>query len=284
MEILQGYFGVLIAILAWGSYMVPLKKETQLSPLWFQAWVSVGIGASSLAIGALRGFPSFSLWGVGAGLLWTLGAAFSFLAVKHEGLSGASTRWMGTGILVSFVIGTLVLGESVQLWVALPGLALLIGGLLLVSKSGDSKASQASGFAIFHYWRSIGAGTIFGSYLLPMQLAQIPSWDFIAPMGAGILLGGLGLLVGKPVATPRLRWICIGCGLGWNCANIGSLVAVSALGFAVGFPLTQLALLVSISWGVFRFGESPLPSQRRFLALAAISLLFGAALLGLSRQ
>ncbi len=282
MTLIHGYFGVLVAIVAWGSYMVPLKKETNLAPLWFQAWVSIGIGASSLLFGAFHGFPTFSFWGVFAGIIWSLGAAGSFLAVQHEGLSGASTRWMGTGILVSFFIGAFLLREKVSLLIALPGILLLITGLIVVSKASDV-STQNKSMNPFRYWRSIGAGLVFGSYLLPMQLANIPAWDFIAPMGLGILLSGLFFMALRFPATPRLRITCIGCGLAWNCANVGSLVAVQTLGFAVGFPLTQLALLVSIAWGVLCFGESPLPSQRRFLVVAASCLLAGAAFLGASR-
>ena len=282
MNEMHGYLGVLVAILAWGSYMVPLKSYHKISPLWFQGWLSVGVGFSSLAIGAWRGFPSFSLWGIFAGLLWTIGAASSFLAVRHEGLSGASTRWMGTGILVSFAIGLFLLGEKVRLELAVPGVLLLIGGLFVVSKAGEDPKNNVK-MSIFRYWRSVGAGCIFGSYLLPMQLAQINPMDFVAPMGTGIMLGGILLLSRRPPSHTGLLPICIGCGLAWNLANLGSLIAVQTIGFAVGFPLTQLALLVSISWGIFLFGESPLPRQRRFLMLAAIFLLIGAALLGLSR-
>ena len=277
----HGYLGVIVAILAWGSYTVPLKRAQGLSPIWFQVWLSVGIGASSLLLGWVHGFHSFSLWGVLAGLVWTGGAAGSFFAVQKEGLSGSSTRWMGTGILVSFLCGIVVLHEHIALGLGVLGVLFLLLGLVLVSKAGDHVAG--SSFRPWQYWRSISAGLIFGSYLLPMQLAHVASMDFVAPMGAGILLGGLALaLLFRPQASPGLRWVSVGCGIAWNCANIGSLWAVQGLGFAVGFPLTQLALLVSVSLGVFYFHESPLPWQRRMLALATLSLLVGAALLGVS--
>jgi len=277
----HGYLGVAVAILAWGSYTVPLKRTAGLSPVWFQVWLSMGIGASSLLFGLYHGFPSFSLWGIVSGIAWTAGAACSFFAVQKEGLSGASTRWMGTGILVSFLSGILVLHEHVSLAFGLPGVALLLLGLLLVSKAGDSTGDTA--FKPWKYWRSVFAGLVFGTYLLPMQIAHVESMNFVAPMGAGILIGGIALaLVFKPNASPGLRFVSIGCGLAWNCANVGSLWAVQGLGFAVGFPLTQLALLVSIGLGVFVFHESPLPKQRKILAAAAASLLLGAGLLGLS--
>ncbi|HSQ40910.1 MAG TPA: GRP family sugar transporter [Fibrobacteraceae bacterium] len=284
MEQLHGLIAVLVAIVAWGSYTVPLKQREDISPFWFQWWLSLGIGLSSLIFGAFRGFAAFSLWGIFAGLCWTFGAACSFLAVQKEGMSGASTRWMGVGILVSFSSGVFVLGERVSMALALPGVLLLLAGLLFVSQaSADEIGIRCFGF--LKYWRSLCAGVVFGAYLLPMRLAQVQSWDFVAPMGIGIFVGALVfLLILRPAPSPGFRWISLGCGLAWNLANVGSLVAVQVFGLAIGFPLTQLALLVSISWGVFHFGESPLPCQRRFLMLAAISLLAGAALLGFSAR
>ncbi|MBI2075862.1 MAG: hypothetical protein HYT72_01270 [Candidatus Aenigmarchaeota archaeon] len=41
----------------------------------------------------------------------------------------------------------------------------------------------------------------------------------------------------------------------WNAASLSSLYAVSFLGFAIGVPLTQLALIISALWGVFYFKE-----------------------------
>jgi len=280
---LSGIFGILVAIIAWGSYTVPLKKAQNLNPLWFQFWLSMGIGASSLALGLFRGFAEFPWWGIFSGLVWTAGAACSFLAVQHEGLSGASTRWMGTGILVSFLIGVVILGEKVALVWALPGVLLLLLGLILVSRAGDAQPTAKTSFSPLRYWRSVFAGTVFGSYLLPLQWAHVDSFSFVPPMGLGIVIGGvLLLLIKKPKASLGWRGVSMGCGLAWNLANVGSLIAVRQIGFAVGFPLTQLALLVSISWGIFAFGESNTPRQRRNLLIAAILLLSGAALLGIA--
>jgi glucose uptake protein len=279
----QGILAVLVAVMAWGSYTVPLKRATGLSPFWFQIWCSVGIGISSLALGAWRGFPSFSPWGVLGGLFWSVGAACSFLAVQKEGLSGASTRWMGTGILVSFLSGVFLLGEPVHFLLAFPGILLLIAGLFLVSRASPPSA-PGTAKSLFANWRSIVAGVIFGAYLLPLQIAKVESMDFVAPMGLGILGGAFLIwIIFRPKSSPGMRVLSMGCGLAWNFANLGSLIAVQSLGMAVGFPLTQLALLVSIAWGVFVFKEAPLPSQKRFLALAALTLLVGAALLGISR-
>jgi len=282
---MTGYIGILVAIIAWGSYMVPLKKAQNLSPLWFQFWLSIGIGASSLAFGLWHGFSTFYGWGLFSGLAWTVGAACSFLAVQHEGLSGASTRWMGTGILVSFAIGVFLLHEKVALVLAVPGVFFLLAGLMLVSRAGDQSPEENPPRSPFRYWRSVVAGLIFGSYLLPMQWFALEPFSLVLPMGLGIFLGSAILLLWvKPSSSPGWRGISMGCGLAWNCANVGSIIAVREIGYAIGFPLTQLALLISISWGVFVFGESNTPHQRRYLLCAAILFLSGATLLGIAHR
>lgn len=296
MENLLGIFGLLTAILAWGSYMVPLKGQADLSPLRFQVWMSLGIGLSSIAVGVMRGFPSFSLMGIGSGIIWTIGALLSFWAIRVEGLAGASSRWMGTGILVSFLSGVVVLGEKVNQYLAFGGVLFLIFGLVLISKADSGVHSESSSnFAtnplqksifkqIFKYWRSVVSGVIFGTYLLPLPFADVNAFDYIAPMGVGILLGGILIAIILPKTQKAPPALSIGCGLAWNLANIGSLFTVNAFGFAVGFPLTQLALLVSLAWSVGLYGEYSAKSAKIRLLLGAIILLMGATLLGLARK
>lgn len=276
--------GLLTAILAWGSYMVPLKKHANLSPLRFQAWMSLGIGVSSLLIGLWRGFPNFSFWGIGSGLLWSVGALLSFYAIRAEGLAGASSRWMGTGILTSFLSGVLILHEKVNLPIALVGVLLLVIGLVGITRAGSTSQVTAAPKGFFPYWRSVVSGLIFGNYLLPLPFSGVDSFDYIAPMGLGILLGGVVIAMLTPAKEVAPRVVSVGSGLAWNLANVGSLLAVEGFGFAVGFPLTQLALLVSLAWSVGVFGEYAERKSRIRLVSGALILLFGAALLGLARK
>ncbi len=276
--------GLITAILAWGSYMVPLKKHANLSPLRFQAWMSLGIGVSSLLVGVLRGYPNFTFWGIGSGLLWSVGALLSFYAIRVEGLAGASSRWMGTGILTSFLSGVVILQEKVNLPIALAGVLLLVVGLVGITRAGASQQTSNAPKGFFPYWRSVLSGLIFGNYLLPLPFSGVDSFDYIAPMGLGILLGGLGIAAFTSSKEVAPRMVSVGSGLAWNLANVGSLLAVEGFGFAVGFPLTQLALLVSLAWSVGVFGEYADTKSRIRLLSGAVILLFGAALLGLARK
>jgi glucose uptake protein len=106
----------------------------------------------------------------------------------------------------------------------------------------------------------------------------------VLPMGLGIGLGALVLVVWKrPGNSAKMAPWGIGAGLLWNVANLSSFLAVDSLGYAVGFPLTQMALVVSILWGILLFREAPTRAHKVRLAVAALFLLTGAALLALGR-
>jgi hypothetical protein len=70
-------------------------------------------------------------------------------------------------------------------------------------------------------------------------------------------------------------------GLIWNVGNICSIVATLYLGMTIGFPLTQMALLVLGFWGMVLFKEvTRIPAIISFFASACV-LLGGAVLLSL---
>jgi glucose uptake protein len=276
-ESLSGVVGALIAAFCWGSYLVPLKRYPELPTAKLQWWASVAIFVSSLLLWLTRGMPALSAWGVMAGLFWTLGGRLSFEAVRHEGLAGASTRWMGVGILTSFAVGYFVFHEAVVLVWGLGGLMLLLVGLAFAGGGPGSGGGLP--------WRSVLAGLVFGTYLVPLRLSGVSALDFAPPMALGILLGALplGWHARHHRVTSGVRWLLLLAGLVWNVANVASFYAISGLGLAVGFPLTQLALVVSLAWGILAFGEVPGRKARLRIALGAALLLAGASSLGLGR-
>ena len=76
-------------------------------------------------------------------------------------------------------------------------------------------------------------------------------------------------------------------GLLWTIGQHGCFWAIDtkgALGYAVGYPLTQLNLLVNLLWGVIAFHEYPTKPERIKLAIATSVILAGATLLALSKM
>jgi glucose uptake protein len=75
-------------------------------------------------------------------------------------------------------------------------------------------------------------------------------------------------------------------GILWMVGMHGCFWAIDvngALGYAIGYPLTQLNLLVNLGWGVLVFGEYKTARERIRLLLATFVILAGAVLLTLSK-
>jgi len=75
----------------------------------------------------------------------------------------------------------------------------------------------------------------------------------------------------KETALPGL-----GAGVLWNIGNVGSIIATANLSLSIGFPLSQLALLVAGFWGLTIFNEFPLRMQKIQFLISAATLIFGA--------
>ncbi len=70
-------------------------------------------------------------------------------------------------------------------------------------------------------------------------------------------------------------------GLLWSIGNFASIYAVKYLGLTIGFPLTQMALVVSGLWGIFFYREVNRRSAIVMFFVSAAIILLGAALLSL---
>ena len=290
----NSYIGALLAIVIFGSYMVPLKKWSSYSSWAFLSMMTTGALICSLVIAFITGTFNMNPMGLLCGLLWVAGGAFSFWAVQAESdLAGAGVRAMGVSILASFLSGVLLFGESSNFAFSIPAIICFLVGL--------SRLSPSTGGSVLKNWRSFLGGFVFGTYLIPFKLAtadglQLTDLEFMCPLTIGIFIGSQ-VLVGiltlkrkKSFGFPLVpSVICVGTGALWVIGMhgcfwaIAPIVAGGSLGYAVGYPLTQLNLLVNLCWGVFIFGEYKTAKERIKLLLATFIILAGAVLLTLSK-
>ena len=290
----NSYIGALLAIVIFGSYMVPLKKWSSYSSWAFLSMMTTGALICSLVIAFITGTFNMNPMGLLCGLLWVAGGAFSFWAVQAESdLAGAGVRAMGVSILASFLSGVLLFGESSNFAFSIPAIICFLVGL--------SRLTPSTGGSVFKNWRSFLGGFVFGTYLIPFKLAtanglQLTDLEFMCPLTIGIFIGSQ-VLVGiltlkrkKSFGFPLVpSVICVGTGALWVIGMHGCFWAIApiaaggSLGYAVGYPLTQLNLLVNLCWGVFIFGEYKTAKERIKLLLATFIILAGAVLLTLSK-
>lgn len=256
--------------------------------------MTTGALICSLVIAFVTGTFNLNPIGLLCGLLWVAGGAFSFWAVQAEAdLAGAGVRAMGVSILASFLSGVLLFGEPSNFVLSVPAIICFLVGL--------SRLTPSAGGSVLKNWRSFLGGFVFGTYLIPFKVAtahglQLTDLEFMCPAAIGIFIGSqilVGILTlkrkksfGFPL-VPSL--VCTATGALWvfgmhGCFwAIASVDAGGSLGYAVGYPLSQLNLLVNLCWGVIVFGEYKTAKERIKLLLATFIILAGAVLLTLSK-
>jgi len=136
---------------------------------------------------------------------------------------------------------------------------------------------------------AVVSGIFNGSSLVPFKFmpSDIESVAYIASFGVGVVVVSpticffyflikrqLPVFHFKAVSLPAMA-----SGVIWSIANVGSIFATKYLGLTVGYPLTQLSLVIAGLWGMFLFGELQGKRTRIQFFLATAVLLAGAALL-----
>jgi len=130
-----------------------------------------------------------------------------------------------------------------------------------------------------------------GSMLAPIQFAgeQAQSINFIVSFGIGVLaITPIFATIYFTALRKMPNWDLehlllpgILCGLMWNIGNGASIYATNSLGFTVGFPLAQCALLVGGFWGIVLFKEITGFPRIALYVCGCFVLLGGAVLLAL---
>lgn len=281
----NSYIGVVLAVIAFGTYMVPLKAWPKFSSWAYLSCVGLGLAVGELIISLVTGTLCVLPVGLLCGFLWVIAGAFCFWAVKVEDLAGAGVRAMGMSILASFLSGVLVFAESTLLYFSIPAIVLLLFGLKMLAPPQGN---------VFKNWRSLLAGAIFGLFLIPYKFTDIPLLEFMSSFTIGIFIAAqllVGILCIKRRAIFEFRLapsvVSVFMGLLWVIGQHGCFWAIDtkgALGYAVGYPLTQLNLLVNLLWGVVVFHEYPTKPERIKLAIATMVILGGAVLLAMSKM
>lgn len=278
----NSYLGAFLAVIAFGTYMAPLKKWPLFSSWTFLPVLSWGLFISANVVGFLTNTIQLNSIGLLCGFIWVGGGALCFWAVqKEKDLAGTGVRSMGISILTSFLVGVFLFKEAIHLYFSIPAILAILLGLSLLAPQG---------IHFFRNWRSLAAGAIFGSYLIPYQLLEMNYMDFIYPFSTGIFITShlLIFVLYKKRAiqiTPMKGAIfaTMGAGVLWMVGTHGCFWALNGLGYAIGYPLTQLNLLVNLMWGIIIFKEYPTAKERLKIVFAAMIILIGALFLTLAR-
>ena len=155
--VLVGYVAAVLSAVFNGSFTSPYKIERvakfNLHPILFTQYVSIGAFLSSLLVIPFLPYNKyvtkfdddevddreatefvFSWLGLIAGTLLVIALGASFLAIERIGVALAQGTFGGTAIIVSYVWGTVIFGESPSnVALSVFGLLLLIVGVLCIA-------------------------------------------------------------------------------------------------------------------------------------------------------
>lgn len=285
----------LITVLAWGSWLTPSQRirfRNQQIKTFYVAAANLLLATIVFSLQGFQGLSRPVFWlPFAGGLAWALSSYFAFTATERLGMARAFGIWSPLNSVVSLLWGGLLFGEFANLGEpALARLAgslilILAGVLLIIFAKGAGGQSQAAGASWVGLLGALGAGVLWGSYYIPIQLSAASLWVAAFPLAVGIFTGSaiLAALAGQPLRLERSSDFArvSATGLLWGIGNYAMLLLVEQIGAGRGYTISQLGIVVNGLLGIFLL-KDPLPGSRAaWLTLAGCLLaMTGAILLG----
>ena len=274
--------GLSLAVFAaffFGTYYVPLKRINGIDSYTYQFFVGIGAIIVGVSASFLLGIPlQINVIGLIPGIIWAAANLISVNAIRYMGVSGVAIA-QAVIVLVSFLWGVIFFQESFEsITLAIAGISLLILGLPLIS-SRDKGSSIRKGFALF-----VIAGIIWGSVYVAPLMYKMSAGSIIPSMMFGIFVSGiLSFSAGKRHTSASGALNSVFSGILWAIGNVSAALSIDYIGLALAGPIPQLAMLVSVSWGVLYFKEVREKGKVARVVIGGIVLVIGAILLALAK-
>lgn len=259
----------LLTVIAWGIWLAPSQTvpfSNERVRTFYVALANLGV---ALLVGLVAGLDELDLrtaLSAGAGgLIWALSGFFAFYATNRLGIARAMGIWSPLNVAVSFFWGILLFGElrgvawtrwliiAAAVALALVGLRFILFANIRLDEALGKISSRMGILA------ALGSGVLWGSYFIPLQLAEVSIWISVLPMSVGILLGGIvGVWIGRdnlrlPKSSDYVRSLATG--LLWGIGNYGSLKLMELIGTGKGFTIAQMCVVINALVGIYWFHQ-----------------------------
>jgi glucose uptake protein len=179
-------------------------------------------------------------------------------------------------VILSTAWGLTVFGENPNGPLLVLALLAVLGAAFCMILSSEDETMVRH--RVRGYLLAAVLGVCHGSYFVPLQNSDVPIQTILLPVAIGMVLTMSLIIIASrakvwfgAMATTRMTLAGIILGGG----NYFALATMSELGVSLGYPLTQLGIVVNTLWGVFLFHEV---TTRRGKVLVVLGV--GAALIG----
>jgi len=278
---LIGFVYAFISIITWGTFLVPFKK-IKADIYYSQFLMCLGIFIPSMIISLLLNFPlNLTFLGLLPGVIWTIGNFLCLLAIEDIGISRANPLWM-LNILVGSAFGIVLFRELtgfMSIVFGLVGVLCIFTGCVLIGRTKKEVEKSRRRGIIF----AVVAGIFFGTTYVPLKITGMTGNEYFFQMTIGIILTSIVIFLLKR-SVPKNLQIKKGLASGtlWAIGNLFGVYTVAMLGMSRGYPLAQLAVLISTAWGLFYFKEFTQKKQRIRIMISTLIILVGALFIGLA--
>ena len=286
-------FGVIFALLAaifWGTYVVSTVKLKD-SPFLIVSIIGTTVFIISLIVYSITS-PSITtsiiFFGFVAGVLWSLAQIYYLVGLRKTKFGRYASICSAFQILLNFFIGIIIFNELLSaglanLITAFIGILFLIIGVFLVSYLREAGKSELSKYGLL--FASLAA-ILWSLQFVSFRLSNANPLSIMPSMGLGMAITAwvYTLLKDRKVSMTlsSLKMSSLS-GVIWITGNYLGFFAISDIGLARGFSITQISALVAVFWSIIYFREFREKKSISMLILSVIVIILGAALMAFAK-
>ncbi|MBM7543683.1 glucose uptake protein [Weissella beninensis] len=305
------YLIALIPALAWGSTGL---FSTKLGGSAGQQTLGMTVGAMAFGLLTFIGFvvpnqinAGMNIWIVGllSGLLWAVGQAGQFTAIKAMGVSNA-IPWSTAGQIVgNAALAATVLGEwsTAKMWIfGTIAIFLVVVGAMLTAKR-DKAANEDDMAGKTEATRGLIAILIStagyaGYFIIPNLMRKVGyisstianrnhGVDYmtatIFPQSIGMVIGAFLIVIffmrEASVMFQAPTWRNMLTGAAWGVGNLAMFISAATIGQAVAVTMSQMGIIVGTFGGIFILHERKTSTQMKFIVIGSIMIVAGGILI-----
>jgi glucose uptake protein len=220
------------------------------------------------------------------GLLWTVGQNGQFHAMKHLGVSIGLPISTGGQLLLNTIAGAVIFHEWTKtrdVTLGILAIVLLIIGVYYTAKQ-DKNGNKADSGKTLDFPKGLRAVTYstigYAAYTIVNTAAGLDALAVVLPMSVGMIIGASFLAWNRKTVVDQYVFRNIITGLLWGLGNVCMLYAVSKLGLAIGFSLSQMGTIISTLGGIFLLGEKKAKREMVYVIGGCVLIIVGGLVLG----
>lgn len=277
----------LIPALAWGSIGLVSGK---LGGNAYQQTLGMTFGALVFGIGTwlfLQPTLTTKVWllGILSGLFWALGQSQQFQTMKYIGVSMTVPMSTGMQLVANTLAGALLFhewqsGKDVSLGL-LALVLLMLGAVLTSRKENKGDAAHATSYA--QGIRTLLVSTAgYAGYTIVVNAGHLGAEAVVLPQAVGMVIGALLFSIGHD-ALNRETALNVITGLVWGTGNVFMLMAMSSVGLAIAFSMSQMGIVISTFGSIFLLGERKTHKEMTWVTWGSLLIIAGGIVLGIMK-